>query len=135
MTAQVIKALINSTVDSKVSAVVQQLNSTIENKIAASVVSLTNAFQSALEDALLSFDGRIDEATRKAIQAAVGKDIVHLADIKSSAVRAEIQKLLDAGAIDGGTDASVDPTDIRMPYQLVRVMAVNARYADKLKGE
>ena len=103
----------------------------VEQKVALASTALVNAYSEELDNAIDTFDSRIDEK----IQNKLGQHIGNVDDIKSKGLRATVQKLLDAGAINGGTPAEVNPNDINMDYQLVRVMAVAALYADQRAKE
>ena len=64
-----------------------------------------------------------------ALNRATGQMIDHISDIPWQSVQDEMRQVLDWGAIDGGTDASVDPDDIGLPLQLIRVLVGAKRYA------
>jgi hypothetical protein len=46
----------------------------------------------------------------------------------------ELRVLLDAGAINGGTDADVNPNDVNMPIEDVKVALICKRYVDHALG-
>ena len=68
------------------------------------------------------------ELTRSAL---LGPYIRTLADVPHDTVRSEVRQLLDSGAINGGTDAAVDPDDIYLPYNVLRAVVMAKRYADR----
>jgi hypothetical protein len=113
--------------DSKVLAIRAELEAEYQEKLGLIVRALTNSYQEELETVSNSFGSTIDAK----IEAAVGKEMVHVSDIPWKGVRATIQKLLDADAINGGTPKETDPDDIRLPLELVRVLAVMTAYVDK----
>lgn len=108
-----------------------ELEAYIDQKVEAAVqnacLTLAVAYGEALDAALVEIDSHIENA----LVSADGKYIEHLKDIPSSVVKADIKALLDCGAIDGGTPADKDDSDIRMHYQDVRVLAIMKRYVDK----
>lgn len=60
----------------------------------------------------------------------LGVEVDHIGDIPHANVRPEVRQLMDCGAINGGTDASVDPDDIHLPYNIVRALVMSKRYTD-----
>ena len=70
-----------------------------------------------------------------------GKEIKEISDIKSpdgtplTSVQKVMRKLLDCGAVDGGTPFEVNPNDIGLRYAIVRALVISARYADMLFDE
>lgn len=74
----------------------------------------------------------IKAAAREELDAQLGRYIEHIGDIPHADVQKEVRVLLDCGAINGGTSKKVDPDDIRLPYNLVRVLVMAKRYAEKI---
>lgn len=64
------------------------------------------------------------------IQDKVGKDIIHVDDIRNKPIRSTIRRMVDEGWINGGTSAEVDPDDVRLSEDFVRVIAVMVKYVD-----
>lgn len=62
------------------------------------------------------------------------KKLAHVNDIPWVAVRAAIRDLVNEGYINGGTPDCVDPDDINMGLEDLRVMAVLKRYVDDKIG-
>lgn len=60
----------------------------------------------------------------------VGKDIVHVDDIKNKAIRSTIRQMVDEGWVNGGTSSEVDPDDVRLSEDFVRVIAIMTKYVD-----
>lgn len=60
----------------------------------------------------------------------VGKDIIHVDDIKNKAIRSTIRQMVDEGWINGGTSSEVDPDDVRLSEDFVRVIAIMTKYVD-----
>lgn len=118
----------NALFDQKVVALKNQLINEFSSKLTTACKSLSESYGRSLEDALT----RMIAANDELITERIGKQIVHNQDIPWASVRAEMRKLLDIGAINGGTDASVDPDDIRLPLNLVRVLVVCAKYSEML---
>lgn len=84
---------------------------------------LTESYGQELTNALVKVNNTLETK--------FGKDIAHLNDIPWPKVREVIAPLLKDGSIDGGTDASVDPTDIDLPLNFVRVIAMVVRHLNK----
>lgn len=70
------------------------------------------------------------EAIPDIIQDKVGKDIIHVNDIRNKPIRSTIRRMVDEGWINGGTSAEVDPDDVRLSEDFVRVIAVMTKYVD-----
>lgn len=64
------------------------------------------------------------------IQDKVGKDIIHVDDIRNDAIRSTIRRMVDEGWINGGTSAEKDPDDVRLSEDFVRITAVMTKYVD-----
>lgn len=64
----------------------------------------------------------------KALEDGIGKMCNTIDDIPWESVREVMRKVLDAQAIDGGTAYEVDPDDIGLPLQLIRVLVGAVRY-------
>lgn len=71
--------------------------------------------------AVASLKKRLDKETAK---------LDHVADIPWKGVREAVGELVHEGYINGGTSAEVDPEDINMGLEDVRVLAVMKRYVD-----
>ena len=76
----------------------------------------------------------VPELAERQVTASVGPWIERIGDIPHASVRREVRALLDCGAINGGTDAAVDPDDIRLPYNEVRTLVMAKRYTDFKSG-
>lgn len=121
----------NSAPDLK-AELIAYIDQKVDTAISNACVTLAAAYGNALDIALESIDDQITNAVDKS----TGEFIEHLKDIPSKSVKKDIQELLACGAINGGTPANVDDSDINMRYQDVRVMAVLKRYVDmKIKEE
>ena len=74
----------------------------------------------------------------KAIEKALGPMIGDYTEIEWKGVRDEVGEMVALGVIDGGTDKEINPNDVNMRLQLLRVLVVAKRYvlrilADALK--
>lgn len=118
----------NALFDQKVATLKMQLSNEFSSKLNAACTTLSESYGRSLEDTL----ARMSVANDKLLTERIGKQIVHDQDIPWADVRAEMRKLLNLNIINGGTDASVDPDDIRLPLDLVRVLVVSARYSEML---
>ena len=105
----------------------QYIDQKIETSVQNACVTLATAYGQALDVSLEAIDDQIENAISKA----TGVYIEHLKDITSTSVKDDLAVLLACGAINGGTPADIDDSDIRMRYQDIRVLAVMKRYVDK----
>ena len=71
------------------------------------------------------------EIIDKRIEEVVGKWIADINDIPHKSVKSIARELLDLEAVDGGTPYSVNPDDIRLPYNILRAIVIAKRYTDK----
>lgn len=105
----------------------------LKQLIAAEVKS---AVASAMDEKLAEYDKKAADkvaaqakaAAEAAVAKADGKWIEKIGDIPHPAVAEEMRELLDCGAVNGGTTYEEDPDDIRLPYNMVRVLVMAARY-------
>lgn len=81
-----------------------------------------------IEDAVKPLKEKIAEQ-QKTIDSGLGGFIRDIHDVPES-LRGEVRRLLDCGAVNGGTTAEENPDDLNMYYQDLRVAVINARYAD-----
>lgn len=99
---------------------VQELNQLVENTVNAKLgkasTALVESYSKALNDAIDTLNGTLDDR--------LGPEIIHVKDIPWKSIRERMQKLVNEGYINGGTPASVDPNDIRLPLNLIRILAV-----------
>lgn len=63
------------------------------------------------------------------IDKGLGRFIHDINDVPDG-LKGEVRRLLDCGAVNGGTTAEENPDDLNMFYQDLRVAIINARYAD-----
>ena len=73
------------------------------------------------------------------IEDVCGKWIETIKDVPHKLVAAITRMLLDLEAVDGGTPYSINPDDIKLPYNTLRAIVICVRYIDKrlkeLEGE
>ena len=67
----------------------------------------------------------------RSIERSVGKWIESIRDVPHDSVKRVMRTLLDLEAVDGGTDYTIDPDDIRLPYNILRAIVIAARYTDR----
>ena len=72
----------------------------------------------------------ISEVDRR-IEDICGKWIADIKDVPHKSVADIARVLLDLEAVDGGTPYSVNPDDIRLPYNVLRAIVICVRYVDK----
>jgi len=82
------------------------------------------AYSAAVKQAVLETDAKI----KKAVDDALGPLIGDYTEIPWTGVREEVEDMVRMGVIDGGTDAEVNPNDVNMRLQLLRVLVVCRRY-------
>lgn len=76
-----------------------------------------------------------DEAIKKALDEALGPMIHNYQEIKGVTIRKEVEEMVRLGVIDGGTDKAVNPDDVNMREQLLRVLVVGKRFTIKSIAE
>lgn len=76
-----------------------------------------------------------DEAIKKALDEALGPMIHNYQEIKGNTIRKEVEEMVRLGVIDGGTDKAVNPDDVNMREQLLRVLVVGKRFTIKSIAE
>lgn len=76
-----------------------------------------------------------DKAIEKAMDEALGPMIHNYQEIKGKTIRKEVEEMVRLGVIDGGTDKTVNPDDVNMREQLLRVLVVGKRFTIKSIAE
>lgn len=76
-----------------------------------------------------------DKAIEKALDEALGPMIHNYQEIKGKTIRKEVEEMVRLGVIDGGTDKAVNPNDVNMREQLLRVLVVGKRFTIKSIAE
>ena len=71
------------------------------------------------------------EECDRMIEDICGKWIADINSIPHKSVKLISRELLDMEAVDGGTPYSVNPDDIRLPYNILRAIVIAKRYTDK----
>ena len=105
----------------------EEIQAMIDKAVSAGVTK-------AVKTANLNADNKIT----KALDDALGPMIGDYGEIPWKGVREEVGEMVKLGVIDGGTDAEVNPDDVNMRLQDLRVLVVAKRYvlkvlADKFK--
>lgn len=100
------------------------------NEFEERVRLISNALSEDFENQLATLLPAVKDVAAQAVKDRVGKEIVHLADIPSKGVRKTFAPLLEDETINGGTPKDVDATDIRLPWAVVRAIAVLKLYVD-----
>lgn len=77
----------------------------------------------------------VEEIVDERIDEALGPMIHDYTEIQWAGVRGEVEEMVRMGVIDGGTSAEVNPDDVNMRLQLLRVLVVAKRYALKVVDE
>ena len=95
------------------------------------------AISKALDEAMIE-QSKITDACSKtiseALDDALGPMIGDYTEIEWKGVREEVGEMVRLGVIDGGTDKAINPDDVNMRLQLLRVLVVAKRYVvDALK--
>ena len=76
-----------------------------------------------------------NKAIAKAIDDALGPVIHEYTEIPWKSVRDEVEEMVRLGVIDGGTSAEVNPNDVNMRLQDIRVLTVAKRFTVKTIAE
>lgn len=99
-----------------------------ERRVQAKIDALEESYEALCDELRANIGSDMDKAMDKRL----GKQIVHIQDIpggnSNNGIRAKMRYLLDEGFINGGTAASVDNEDLRLPWGMVRMMAVMMDY-------
>lgn len=82
------------------------------------------AYNAAVKQAAADADAKIKREVDKALGPLIG----NYTEIEWTGVRGEVEEMVRMGVIDGGTDAEVNPDDVNMRLQLLRVLVVCRRY-------
>ena len=77
----------------------------------------------------------VDAKIEKAITDALGPMIYNYDEIPWKGVKDEVKEMVDMKVIDGGTDESVNPNDVNMRLQLLRVLVVGKRFSVKATAQ
>lgn len=72
-----------------------------------------------------------DKAIEKALDEALGPMIKNYDEIPWEGVKNEVRELVEMKVIDGGTDEAINPNDVNMRLQLLRVLVVGKRFSVK----
>ena len=72
-----------------------------------------------------------DKAINKALDEALGPMIKNYDEIPWESVKNEVREMVEMKVIDGGTDEAVNPNDVNMRLQLLRVLVVGKRFSVK----
>lgn len=72
-----------------------------------------------------------DKAIEKALDEALGPMIKNYDEIPWESVKNEVREMVEMKVIDGGTDEAVNPNDVNMRLQLLRVLVVGKRFSVK----
>ena len=72
-----------------------------------------------------------DKAIEKALDDALGPMIKNYDEIPWEGVKNEVREMVEMKVIDGGTDETVNPNDVNMRLQLLRVLVVGKRFSVK----
>ena len=84
-----------------------------------------------IDKASLAILDAVDEKIEKAITEALGPMIHNYDEIQWDGVRDEVREMVEMKVIDGGTDEAVNPNDVNMRLQLLRVLVVGKRFSVK----
>ena len=87
--------------------------------------------ESAITRAVTEAMQRCTELVDRKLDDALGPMIGDVQEIPWKGVREEVQEMVDLGVIDGGTSAEVNPNDVNMRLQLLRVLTVGKRFTLK----
>lgn len=98
----------------------QELNKLVEDTVN---LKLGKASTALVEEYSKNLNAAVD-SLNESLNERLGPEMIHVKDIPWPAIRKRMQKLVDKGYINGGTPAEVDPNDIRLPLNLVRILAV-----------
>lgn len=115
MTVEEVKALVHDEVQAAIGPALEQLSRATTDNITMAINTITDTISDRIESIVTEHTGK------------KASDI----DNVNKWIRPQIQKLLDAGIINGGTTAEVNPNDVNMYGEDLRVMAAMAKYVDQ----
>lgn len=81
-----------------------------------------------IDKAIKSINSATDVKITNALDEALGPLIGDYTEIKWAGVREEVGEMVELGVIDGGTSAEINPNDVNMRLQDLRVLVVAKRY-------
>lgn len=84
--------------------------------------------ETAKAETLKAANEATDAKIRKALDDTLGPMIGDYAEIPWKGVRGEVEEMVKLGVIDGGTGKDINPNDVNMRLQLLRVLVVAKRY-------
>lgn len=82
----------------------------------------------AKAEAVKAANEATDAKIKKALDDTLGPLIGDYAEIPWKGVRSEVEEMVQLGVIDGGTGKDINPNDVNMRLQLLRVLVVAKRY-------
>lgn len=82
----------------------------------------------AKAEAVKAANEAADAKIKKALDDTLGPLIGDYAEIPWKGVRSEVEEMVKLGVIDGGTGKDINPNDVNMRLQLLRVLVVAKRY-------
>lgn len=91
--------------------------------------------EAAKAETLKAANESTDAKIKKALDDALGPLIGDYAEIPWKGVRSEVEEMVQLGVIDGGTGKDIDPNDVNMRLQLLRVLVVAKRFTVKTIAE
>lgn len=106
-----------------------------KTEVTALIEAAVKPLQAELNALKESVSKNVTPEQAKQIYLALAKEgfITEISDAPRWA-QPELRVLLDAGAINGGTDADVNPNDVNMPIEDVKVALICKRYVDHALG-
>lgn len=95
------------------------------------VKKLIDAAMDSIKKTIKQLDESVDTRIANAMDKELGPMIKNYDEIPWDGVRDEVREMVEMKVIDGGTDETVNPNDVNMRLQLLRVLVVGKRFSVK----
>lgn len=133
-TMNTFRAAVQSKMEDYDNMIRDEIHSIVQEEVAAAIgpaiAQLTQATTDNITNAIDAIMGNISGQITEAIELRTGRKAHDITNVMKS-IRPRIQKLIDAGVINGGTPAEENPTDVNMYGEDLRVLAILSMYIDQ----
>lgn len=125
-----VKQKMEDTVDMIVEEVKALVHDEVQAAIGPALAQLSKATTDNITSAVNTIVDTVNDRIESIVTEHTGKKAADIDNVNKW-IRPQIQKLLDAGVINGGTTAEVNPNDVNMYGEDLRVLAVLSKYIDQ----
>lgn len=99
-----------------------------ETEVKKLIADMKTELEKKITAAVKAANLNTDQKIRKSLDDALGPLIGDYGEIPWTSVKGEVEEMVRLGVIDGGTAAEINPNDVNMRLQLLRVLVVAKRY-------